>query len=115
MSCSGGVFPPAGNSLLCNRRAPMYAVLITTLPWNCSMAFGLWRRKMKRPGNWCRGNHARPHVEYLEGRCLPSGGVFADNFNYPNGLITNEYAYWNPSDPRAVQSPLWEMTSGSLF
>ena len=31
------------------------------------------------------------------------------------GLVTNEYAYWNPQDPTAVRSPDWELTSGSLF
>jgi hypothetical protein len=30
-------------------------------------------------------------------------------------LITNEYAYEHPLDPRAVQSSQWETTSGSLF
>jgi hypothetical protein len=71
---------------------------------------------MNQSGNWARGKRARPYVECLEYRCLLSGGSFLDNFNsYPNGLITNEYAYWNPSDPRAVQSQVWEMTSGSLF
>jgi len=31
------------------------------------------------------------------------------------GLVTNEYAYWNPTLTTARRSPLWEMTSGSLF
>lgn len=35
--------------------------------------------------------------------------------NGANGLITNEYAYWHPSDALAVRSPAWEMDSGSLF
>lgn len=34
---------------------------------------------------------------------------------FTHGLITNEYAYFNPTDQSAVRSPLWEMTSGSLF
>jgi len=45
-----------------------------------------------------------------------SGGrvLFAPTF--PNGgLVTNEYAFYNPLDPRAVPSPVWEVTSGSLF
>src|SRR6266536_4582807 len=29
------------------------------------------------------------------------------------GLITSEYAYWNPG--QGVSSPTWEMTSGALF
>jgi len=31
------------------------------------------------------------------------------------GLVTNEYAYWNPTLSSSVQSKDWEMTSGSLF
>lgn len=38
-----------------------------------------------------------------------------ETFGYPNGLITNEYAYWNPNDLSAKHSTMWEMTSGSLF
>lgn len=32
-----------------------------------------------------------------------------------SGIVTNEYAYWNPTDPTRANSPDWEMTSGSLF
>jgi hypothetical protein len=32
-----------------------------------------------------------------------------------NGLLTNEYAFWNPGDPKAVVSGDWQMTSGSLY
>src|SRR5215475_7655227 len=41
--------------------------------------------------------------------------LLADDFNRPNGLITNEFAYFNPHDPAAVRSPVWMVTSGSLF
>ena len=44
--------------------------------------------------------------------------LWYEGFNQPNGansLITNEYAYWHPSDALAVRSPAWEMDSGSLF
>lgn len=41
--------------------------------------------------------------------------LWQDTFSVPDGLITNEYAYWNPGSSSAVQSPDWEMTSGSLF
>ena len=34
---------------------------------------------------------------------------------FANGLITNEYAYWNTGDPSAKTSSAWQMTSGSLF
>ncbi len=43
---------------------------------------------------------------------------FRDDFdaaNGANGLITNEFAFWNPVDTSAVRSPSWQMTSGSLF
>ncbi len=42
-------------------------------------------------------------------------GAFDASFDRPDGLVTNEYAYWNPNDPDARRSPDWEMTSGSLF
>jgi hypothetical protein len=32
-----------------------------------------------------------------------------------SGLISNEYAFYNPGHADAVKSPTWEMTSGSLF
>ncbi len=41
--------------------------------------------------------------------------LLSDTFSLPDGLITNEFAYWNPSLPTARLSPTWEMTSGSLF
>ena len=41
--------------------------------------------------------------------------LFSDSFSSPDGLITNEYAYWNPSDSAAHRSADWEMDSGSLF
>jgi hypothetical protein len=43
--------------------------------------------------------------------------VVADSFDTPNGnnsLISNQYAFWG-SDPLAVRSSNWEVTSGSLF
>jgi hypothetical protein len=47
----------------------------------------------------------------------PSVGsvLFADSFERPDGLITNDFAHWSPGNPRAVRSADWEMTSGSLF
>jgi hypothetical protein len=32
-----------------------------------------------------------------------------------DGLVTSEFAHWNPSNPARVESPDWDMTSGSLF
>jgi hypothetical protein len=46
----------------------------------------------------------------------PSSTVLLrDQFDVPDSLLTNEYAYWNPGLLGAVVSPVWEMTSGSLF
>jgi hypothetical protein len=45
----------------------------------------------------------------------PSGAFLTDKFDQPNGLITNEYAYWKPQDGSAKRSATWEMTSGSVF
>jgi hypothetical protein len=44
-----------------------------------------------------------------------SGTIFLDTFDYPSGLVTNEYAYRNSVDPLAKRSRTWELTSGSLF
>ncbi|MDO8572616.1 MAG: hypothetical protein Q7S11_02470 [bacterium] len=42
--------------------------------------------------------------------------LFADAFSqYADRLLTNEYAYWNPTNASSVKSSVWEMTSGSLF
>jgi hypothetical protein len=43
------------------------------------------------------------------------GAPLQDPFADSDRLITNEYAYWNPSDPQAARSGLWDMNSGSLF
>jgi hypothetical protein len=41
-----------------------------------------------------------------------AGGVLFQAFTAnPTRLVTNEYAYWNPSAPDAIKSPDWEMTS----
>jgi hypothetical protein len=48
----------------------------------------------------------------------PASGkvAFSDTFtSYPDGIITNEFAHWNPTDGNAKNSPNWELTSGSLF
>ncbi len=42
-------------------------------------------------------------------------GALVEDFAGPDGLITNEYAHWNPEDPRGVRSPDWDVTAGSLF
>jgi hypothetical protein len=41
--------------------------------------------------------------------------LLVDDFDQPNGLVTNEFAYFNPGNPSAVRSPIWLVTSGSLF
>ena len=45
----------------------------------------------------------------------PGSTLFTDSFNRPDGLITNEFAYFNPSHPSRIESPDWVVTSGSLF
>ena len=46
---------------------------------------------------------------------LRGGPLLAVDFAGQHGLVTNEYAYWHPHSPDAVTSPVWDMTSGSLF
>jgi hypothetical protein len=47
----------------------------------------------------------------------PSTGatLFQEPFNYSNGLVTNEFSYWNSNSSEATPSSVWQMTSGSLF
>lgn len=45
----------------------------------------------------------------------PGNALFREEFDYPDGLVTNEYSTWNPTHADASLSPVWEMTSGSLF
>jgi hypothetical protein len=44
-----------------------------------------------------------------------SSALFADSFDQPDGLITNDFSHWSPGNVAATLSPDWEMTSGSLF
>src|SRR4051812_1422032 len=46
---------------------------------------------------------------------LSAETLLSDDFNSPDGLVTNEYAFWNKSSPDARRSSRWEMDSGSLF
>lgn len=41
--------------------------------------------------------------------------LLSAGFDQPNGLVTNEFAYYNPGDHVSVESPVWLLTSGSLF
>lgn len=36
-------------------------------------------------------------------------------FNYPDGVITNEYAFDNPTLANAHRSSVWEVTNGSMY
>lgn len=63
---------------------------------------------------------AKPRVKSKPGgSTTPTAAVLLqDDFgsaNGPNGLITNEYGYWNPWDALAVRSNNWWMGSGSFF
>jgi hypothetical protein len=41
--------------------------------------------------------------------------LFTDSFATQDGLITNAYALWHSTDPRAMLSTDWQVISGSLF
>ncbi|GAA3345439.1 hypothetical protein GCM10020358_52520 [Amorphoplanes nipponensis] len=41
--------------------------------------------------------------------------LFRPTFPDGDGLVTNDYAFWSPTDPRRAGSRVWDMTSGSLF
>ncbi len=44
-----------------------------------------------------------------------SKALFSDAFAGTDRLVTNAWANWNRNNPQAVVSPIWEVTSGSLF
>lgn len=44
-----------------------------------------------------------------------SAPLVRDGFEGSDSLVTNEWATTNPSSPEAVLSPVWLVTSGSLF
>ena len=41
--------------------------------------------------------------------------LVSDTFDRPNGLVTNEYAFWNPSASDRIEDGIWAANSGSLF
>ncbi|GAC1366543.1 MAG: hypothetical protein NVSMB32_10960 [Actinomycetota bacterium] len=45
----------------------------------------------------------------------PGAGGTRSEFSGPDGLVSNEYAHSHPRAPEAVTSPVWDVTSGSLF
>jgi hypothetical protein len=45
----------------------------------------------------------------------PSESPFIDGFDYPDGLITNQYAFAEPDSAGALNSVFWDVISGSLF
>lgn len=51
------------------------------------------------------------------GLCAPARAayLFGDSFTRPDGLITNDYATYNPAAPGIKVSPNWQAASGSLF
>lgn len=52
---------------------------------------------------------------FISSNVLAAEILLQDNFTYPDGLITNEYAFWNPNDTTAIRSPIWDSDSGSFF
>jgi hypothetical protein len=54
-------------------------------------------------------------VLLVNGRLLQPREQVLDDFDRPDGLVTNEFAHWNPLAPNAVRSPVSDVTSGSLF
>lgn len=45
----------------------------------------------------------------------PAGVPLVDYFDGPDGVITNEYAYWNPNAGDAIRSATWALDSGTLY
>jgi hypothetical protein len=41
--------------------------------------------------------------------------LLSDDFDGPDGLVTNGYAFFAPEDRKAARSPVWEVEAGSLL
>jgi hypothetical protein len=72
----------------------------------------------------CESSHAGsapaglPSAARSAGSADPGALLMSDDFsqpNGPNGLITNEWSYWNPGDSARVMSSQWQVKSGSFF
>jgi len=44
-----------------------------------------------------------------------TSNLLSEHFTRANGLITNGWAHWNPTNTLAVIDKTWDLTSGSLF
>lgn len=60
-------------------------------------------------------NSVIPSISPLAAVTDSARPLFEDTFAYPDGLLTNEYAYFYPNNPGVVKTSNWELTSGSLF
>lgn len=58
---------------------------------------------------------AKPVSTAGKGTTPSANALFADSFDGPDRLITDDFSHWNPSNPKAILSRDWEMTSGSLY
>lgn len=60
---------------------------------------------------------ATPAAPGLTDRVVPVSGseLLRDDFDGADGLITNGYAYWDPSDSLAARSSVWENETASFF
>ena len=56
-------------------------------------------------------------VAVVAGLCAPAlaAQLFGDSFTRPDGLITNDFATYNPGAAGIKVSPYWQSASGSLF
>ena len=91
-------------------RAAVLAVVLLFMATFVLGHAGVWARRAEaaeRPATTVRAAQSVPlHLGKVE---------FAADFPRGVRLVTNDYAYFNKGDPRAVRSGDWIVTSGSLF
>jgi len=79
-----------------------------------------WLLPIARCAKAARAAPARQVPSARSSAASPRAGalLMSDDFNRANGpnhLISNEWSYWDHNDSARVRSPVWQVTSGTLF
>jgi len=125
-TASAWVLAPAGNGVHVRLRELAAGGTTTAAELGSATGTGAWQRLeaslVAGGGNldlnvWASAMARRAPllVDDVSLRCTPPGVLFHDGFGPASGVVTNEYATWNPTRADAVASPVWEATSGSLL
>lgn len=56
-----------------------------------------------------------PAAKGSTAKSAPPPVLLVDHFDRPDGLISNEYAFWSPTARDRKMDPIWALNSGSFF